>query len=149
MSATSRSPTTMTAPVRNPPTTRAAELRAPSATSAVGKPAVPTSTEPDTSALRRPPCPAMPGLTPVTHAGELHDRIRQTIAELLTGIWAHTPVVAQRLGLGDTDSRFLALLALHGSLTPSQFASITGLTTGAVTGVVHRLDPANAADGTR
>jgi DNA-binding MarR family transcriptional regulator len=46
------------------------------------------------------------------------------------------------MGLGSTDCRFLALLALHGPLTPGQLATSTGLTSGATTGVIDRLERA-------
>ncbi len=50
--------------------------------------------------------------------------------------------VAERLGLGPSDHRCLDLLVQHGELTGSRLAAMTGLTTGAVTGVVHRLEAA-------
>ncbi len=50
--------------------------------------------------------------------------------------------VADRLGLGSTDRQCLDLLAQHGAMTGSELAAITGLTTGAITGVVARLERA-------
>ncbi len=50
--------------------------------------------------------------------------------------------VAERLGLGPTDHKCLDLLRERGKLTGSQLAAITGLTTGAITGVVARLEQA-------
>ena len=50
--------------------------------------------------------------------------------------------VAERLGLGPPDHRCLALVMQHGELTGSRLAAMTGLTTGAVTGVVNRLEAA-------
>jgi DNA-binding MarR family transcriptional regulator len=49
-------------------------------------------------------------------------------------------IVAERLGLGPTDHKALSLLERHGPLTAGTLATITGLTTGAVTGVVDRLE---------
>jgi len=50
--------------------------------------------------------------------------------------------VAERLGLGPTDHKCLDLLRERGATTGSELASITGLTTGAITGVVARLEHA-------
>jgi DNA-binding MarR family transcriptional regulator len=50
--------------------------------------------------------------------------------------------VAERLGLGPTDHKCLDLLRERGSMTGSDLAAITDLTTGAITGVVARLERA-------
>lgn len=48
--------------------------------------------------------------------------------------------VAERLGLGPTDHKCLDLLGERGAMTGSELAAATGLTTGAITGVVARLE---------
>jgi DNA-binding MarR family transcriptional regulator len=50
--------------------------------------------------------------------------------------------VAERLGLGPTDRKCLDLLRDRGAMTGSELAAITGLTSGAITGVVARLERA-------
>ena len=50
--------------------------------------------------------------------------------------------IAERLGLNTTDHKCLDILNHHGTLTAGQLAEITGLTTGAVTGVIDRLEKA-------
>ena len=50
--------------------------------------------------------------------------------------------VAERLGLGPTDHKCLDLLRERGVMTGSALAAITGLTSGAITGVVNRLEQA-------
>lgn len=50
--------------------------------------------------------------------------------------------VAEWLHLGPTDHKCLDLLRERQALTGAQLASMTGLTTGAVTGVVRRLEKA-------
>ena len=50
--------------------------------------------------------------------------------------------VAARLGLGPADHKCLDLLLERGSMTGSGLAAVTGLTTGAITGVVARLERA-------
>jgi len=50
--------------------------------------------------------------------------------------------VAERLGLGPTDHKCLDLLRDRGAMAGTDLASITGLTSGAITGVVARLERA-------
>src|SRR5260370_41496866 len=50
--------------------------------------------------------------------------------------------VAERLELGPTDHKCLDLLRERGALPGSELAAITGLTSGAITGVVARLERA-------
>ena len=50
--------------------------------------------------------------------------------------------VAERLGLGPTDHKCLDLLRERGAIAGSDLAAITGLTSGAITGVVARLERA-------
>jgi DNA-binding MarR family transcriptional regulator len=47
--------------------------------------------------------------------------------------------VAERLGWGATDHKCLDLLRERGPMTGSELAAVTGLTSGAITGVVARL----------
>jgi DNA-binding MarR family transcriptional regulator len=51
-------------------------------------------------------------------------------------------VVAERLGLGPTDHKCLDLIREHGAMSASELVAITGLTSGAITGVVARLEAA-------
>jgi DNA-binding MarR family transcriptional regulator len=76
---------------------------------------------------------------------------RQELAARITGPLArrHSTAtvlfhhaMAERLGLGPTDHKCLDLLLDRGAMTGSQLAAITGLTTGAITGVVARLERA-------
>jgi DNA-binding MarR family transcriptional regulator len=50
--------------------------------------------------------------------------------------------VAERLGLGPTDHKCLDVLRDRGAMAGSDLAAITGLTSGAITGVVARLERA-------
>lgn len=47
--------------------------------------------------------------------------------------------VAERLGLGPSDHKCLDLVGERGPITAAELATLTGLSTGAVTGVVGRL----------
>lgn len=50
--------------------------------------------------------------------------------------------IAERLGIGPSDHKCLDLLRERGPMTGSELAAISGLTTGAITGVVARLEQA-------
>jgi DNA-binding MarR family transcriptional regulator len=50
--------------------------------------------------------------------------------------------VADALGMNPTDLECLDLLSVHGAITPKRLAELTGLTTGAITGVLDRLERA-------
>jgi DNA-binding MarR family transcriptional regulator len=50
--------------------------------------------------------------------------------------------VGERLGLGPTDHKCLDLLRERGPMSGSDLAGVTGLTSGAITGVVARLERA-------
>lgn len=50
--------------------------------------------------------------------------------------------VADRLGLNPTDHKCADLIMRHGPLTAGELADVTGLTSGAITGVVDRLEKA-------
>ncbi len=50
--------------------------------------------------------------------------------------------VAERLGLGPTDHKCLDLILEHQAVTGRDLSAMTGLTSGAVTGVVNRLERA-------
>jgi DNA-binding MarR family transcriptional regulator len=48
--------------------------------------------------------------------------------------------VADRAGMNPTDLESLDMLARHGPMTAGRLAELTGLTTGAITGLVDRLE---------
>jgi DNA-binding MarR family transcriptional regulator len=54
--------------------------------------------------------------------------------------------VAERLGLGPSDHKCLDLVGERGPITAAELAALTGLSTGAVTGVVGRLLRAGFVD---
>jgi DNA-binding MarR family transcriptional regulator len=53
--------------------------------------------------------------------------------------------VAERLGLNVTDHKCLDCLVRQGPMTAGELAKLTGLTTGAITGIVDRLENAGFA----
>jgi DNA-binding MarR family transcriptional regulator len=58
-------------------------------------------------------------------------------------IFSHA--VAERAGMNSTDMECLDLLILMGPMPAGQLAELTGLTTGAITGVIDRLEKAGYA----
>lgn len=52
----------------------------------------------------------------------------------------HSLLASEALGLAPTDLMCMCLLQLHGPATPGWLAQMTGLSTGAVTGVIDRLE---------
>jgi DNA-binding MarR family transcriptional regulator len=65
--------------------------------------------------------------------------------ELSTAIVMFHEAVGARLGLSASDQRALTLIGKHGPLTAGQLAEHTGLTPGAITGMVDRLERAGLA----
>jgi DNA-binding MarR family transcriptional regulator len=61
---------------------------------------------------------------------------------LSTAVVMFHEAVGQRLGISGTDQRALALIAHKAPLTAGALAQLTGLTPGAVTGLVDRLERA-------
>ena len=48
--------------------------------------------------------------------------------------------IAQKAGLSGTDHKYLGFLIRNGSMTAGNLSKLTGLTTGAITGVIDRLE---------
>jgi DNA-binding MarR family transcriptional regulator len=57
----------------------------------------------------------------------------------------HSHAVADRLGMNSSDMECLDILHLRGEATAGELAAATGLTTGAITGVIDRLERASFA----
>lgn len=62
--------------------------------------------------------------------------------ELSTAVVLFHEAVASRLGMNAAEWRCLGLLDLHGPTTAGGLAKLTGYTTGAITGIVDRLQKA-------
>src|ERR1700734_2618292 len=57
----------------------------------------------------------------------------------------YSAVVAERLGINSTDLECLDHVVLRGPISAGALAEATGLTTGAITGVIDRLERAGFA----
>jgi DNA-binding MarR family transcriptional regulator len=72
----------------------------------------------------------------------LLDRLTLAGRQLSAATIMFHQTVADRLGLNPTDHKCLDLLSLTGARTAGELAGLTGLTTGAITGVIDRLEKA-------
>lgn len=77
-----------------------------------------------------------------TEAGLREDILRHHGRRQSTAAVLFNHALAERLGLGPSDLKCLDLLFERGPMTGSELAAITGLTSGAVTGVTARLERA-------
>src|SRR5262252_10525603 len=73
--------------------------------------------------------------------GELVLDLRQFVIGLLVA----NLEAAEAVGLNPSDLGCLCLLLLHGPIPAGRLAELTGLTTGAITGVIDRLERAGFA----
>ena len=48
--------------------------------------------------------------------------------------------IARKIGLSGVDHKYLGLIIQHGEMTAGELSKLTGLTTGAVTGLIDRLE---------
>lgn len=69
-------------------------------------------------------------------AEEIFVGLRKVIASVIL----FNDQVAQQTGMSMSESQFVHLLELHGSMTPSELAERSKLTSGTVTGVLDRLE---------
>lgn len=71
---------------------------------------------------------------------KLIDTLNEASRQLSTWTVLFHHAIAEQVGLNITDHKCLDILIHQGPLTAGQLADITGLTTGAVTGVIDRLE---------
>jgi DNA-binding MarR family transcriptional regulator len=76
---------------------------------------------------------------------DLFDALNQAGRELSTATVLFHSALAERFGLNATDWKCGDLLMRMGPLTAGQLAELTSLTTGAITGVIDRLEKAGFA----
>jgi DNA-binding MarR family transcriptional regulator len=76
---------------------------------------------------------------------ELLGTLDRALRKLNASLVLFSQEAAERLGINVTDLHCLNLLALTGPISAGRLAELTGLTTGAITGVVDRLERAGFA----
>jgi DNA-binding MarR family transcriptional regulator len=82
---------------------------------------------------------------PPSGRDELLAALEREIRKMSAQSVLFSQAVAARLGINSTDLECLDIIALQGPLSAGQLAAATGLTTGAITGVVDRLERAGFA----
>jgi DNA-binding MarR family transcriptional regulator len=73
---------------------------------------------------------------------ELTQRLSLALREATALGQVFGETVAGRVGLGGIDLEYLDIIALRGRMTAGELAGATGLTSGAITGVIDRLENA-------
>lgn len=72
-------------------------------------------------------------------------QIDWALRELNTSSVLAAATIAQKAGMGPNDMKCAELLVRNGPMTAGQLAKATGLTTGAITGIIDRLEKAGWA----
>jgi DNA-binding MarR family transcriptional regulator len=78
-------------------------------------------------------------------ANNEHEAMGEALRRLSAYTVLFNEAVADRLGITLTDLKCSSLLDLQGPMSAGALAEITGLTTGAITGVIDRLEKAKLA----
>jgi DNA-binding MarR family transcriptional regulator len=73
------------------------------------------------------------------------DRWNRLHRDLATAMVAHQEAIARRIGMTAAERKCAGLLIDRGRMTPSELVQATGLTSGAITGIVDRLARAGYA----
>ena len=73
------------------------------------------------------------------------DEFNRLHRDLATAVIAFQEAAARRLGMTAAERKCAGLVAELGETTPKQLAEATGLTTGAITGILDRLERAGYA----
>jgi DNA-binding MarR family transcriptional regulator len=79
---------------------------------------------------------------PSSKKSNLIEALNEASRHLSTWTVMFHSAIAERIGLNITDHKCLDILYSQGPMTAGQLADLTGLTTGAVTGVIDRLEHA-------
>jgi DNA-binding MarR family transcriptional regulator len=70
----------------------------------------------------------------------LDEQVFTQFRKMIAALVLFNDQAARSTGMSASESQFLHLLQLHGPLTPSELARLSGLTSGTVTGVLDRLE---------
>jgi DNA-binding MarR family transcriptional regulator len=73
-------------------------------------------------------------------SNEIIEKLGRKMQELSTVTVLFHQKIAQNLGLNPTDHKCLDLIMKNDYMTAGELAQVTGLTTGAITGVIDRLE---------
>lgn len=78
--------------------------------------------------------------SPSTDRAATEAALNQVMREASAQGVLFSQAVADRVGMNPTDLESLDILARNGSMTAGRLAELTGLTTGAITGLIDRLE---------
>ena len=78
--------------------------------------------------------------SPSSGRGAIEAALERVLRETSAQSVLFSQAVADRVGMNPTDLESLDILARHGPMTAGRLAEMTGLTTGAITGLVDRLE---------
>ncbi len=87
--------------------------------------------------------PGSPGIS--SGSAGIDEEFRRLLVEFFASAITYSHTVADRMGIGASDLRCWNLLAVTGPQTAGQMAELTGLTTGAVTRLIDRLEAVGVA----
>jgi len=73
-------------------------------------------------------------------ANDIVDRFRAASRQYSDASVFMHEAIARKAGLSGTDHKYLGLILQHRELTAGDISRLTGLTTGAVTGLIDRLE---------
>jgi DNA-binding MarR family transcriptional regulator len=90
----------------------------------------------------------MPSVKPTGHPST-RAALAQAVRRHSTATVLFHAAIAERLGLNPTDHKAADLIMQRGPLSAGELARLTGLTTGAVTGIIDRLEAAGWVRRTR
>ncbi|EPG73475.1 transcriptional regulator, MarR family [Leptospira fainei serovar Hurstbridge str. BUT 6] len=76
---------------------------------------------------------------------EILDSVMMAIREMSALSVIISQTVAEKVGINSTDMECGDFLQIYGPMTAGKLAELSGLTTGAITGVIDRLEKANLA----
>ncbi len=76
---------------------------------------------------------------------ETLDQLSRVIREATALGQMFSAEIAAKFGLGSSDLEYLDIVSMRGRLTAGELAEATGLTSGAVTGIIDRLERAGFA----
>lgn len=79
----------------------------------------------------------------VTNKKDLVKKLNELSRKLSTRTILFHQLIAQTLGMSGPDHKYLDILLQEGKMTAGELSKLTGLTTGAITGIVDRLEKMN------
>jgi DNA-binding MarR family transcriptional regulator len=93
--------------------------------------------------------PASRRATETTPESDAVETLARALRKVIAGTVLTNAAIAAELGIGASEGQFLNLVDLYGPMSPSRLSELTGFSSGAVTGVIDRLERAGYVHRTR